>query len=143
MKKLSVIALTLLLPVLSFADPIGYPGSNWNVITTPTSSTGLEENNTLLQGKITQGIDWAYLDAASTWKFNTYASFGYSADSEHLGYNNKGVPALGAKVTKSLKNGAMDIGVQAFKENRWEDGVSSEGVQLYVSSWFGWNLKGE
>jgi hypothetical protein len=143
MKKAIVVTTLALLPVLSFADPIGYPGSTWNVITTPASSTGIEEDNTIIQGKIEQGIDWFYLDSASTWKFNTYASFGYSADSEHLDYNNKAVPAIGAKVTKTLKNGAIDIGVQAFKENRWEDGVSDNGVQLYVSSWFGWNLKGE
>lgn len=142
MKKLFVLGLLLVMSTPIFAaEPLGYPGSAWAVLTFPASTTGLEKDNTLFQGKVEQGIDWFHLDSAERWKFNTYVSFGYSADSKAIGYNNKAVPALGAKLTRTYTNGAIDFGVQAIHENRWIDGVSNNGVQAYVSTWFGWNLK--
>lgn len=142
MKKLFALILLFAFTVPVFADgPIGYPGSAWAVITVPASTTGVEKNNLIFQGKIEQGIDWFYLDSESKWKLNTYVSFGYSADSEALGYNNKAVPAIGVKTTRTFTNGVFELGVQAIHEDRWIDNVSSNGVQAYASTWFGWNLK--
>jgi hypothetical protein len=121
------------------AQPIGYPGSTWSVLMFPASATGAEKNNVLLQGKVEQGIDWVRF--ADVWKLNTYASVSYSADTVGLNYNNKVVPALGAKVTRAFDHGTLDLGVQVFQERRWKDQVSSTGVQAYASYWFGWNLK--
>jgi hypothetical protein len=126
--------------------PIGYPGSNWSVLTyNPGVVKGSgEEDNVLLQGKFEQGVDWFKFGADKNWKFNTYVSLGYSADKNGLSYNNKLVPALGAKISRSFDNGVLDLGVQAVHENHFR-GVTSgpksgSGVQVYASYWFGWNL---
>lgn len=142
MKKMFVLLFALVMSAPAFAiDPIGYPGSAWAVVTFPTSTTGAEKDNLMFQGKIEQGIDWMYLDSKDKWKLNTYVSFGYSVDSEAFGYNNKAVPAIGVKTVRSFNNGVLEFGVQAIHEDRWIDGVSSNGVQAYASTWFGWNLK--
>lgn len=129
------------------ADPVGYPGSTWSTL---TFNPGVikdtpEQDNLLLQGKIEQGIDWFKFGDDNQWKFNTYASLGYSADRNGLSYNNKLVPAVGMKVSRNFENGVLDIGVQAVHENHFR-GVnygprSGTGVQLYVSYWFGWDLR--
>jgi len=142
MKKLLVFICLLAFTGPIFADgPLGYPGSAWAVVTFPTSTSGPEKDNLMFQGKIEQGIDWMYLDSKSKWKLNTYVSFGYSVDSEAFGYNNKAVPAIGVKTVRSFDNGVLEFGVQAIHEDRWIDNVSSNGVQAYASTWFGWNLK--
>lgn len=148
MKK-TLIALALAVTsVGAFADagPIGYPGSNWSQLTfnpSPISGTP-EDNNVLLQGKIEQGIDWKRFGANNEWTLNTYASMGYSADKNGLAYNNKLVPAVGVKMRRSFENGVLDIGAEVvhqrnFKQDFGRD--SGTGAMVYVSYWFGWNLK--
>ena len=151
MKKF-LIALTVMLSIFSaHADdskgPIGYPGSNWSMLTlNPSVLKGTpEDGNVLLQGRIEQGIDWFRFGQESNWRFNTYVAMGYSADKNGLAYNNKYAPTLGAKVSRDYPNGVLDLGVQIVYENHFagvtdgpRDGV---GVQAYASYWFGWNLK--
>ena len=132
------------------ADPIGYPGSTWGVLTAPSSvlHDTPEANNWLYQGKITQGVDWFKFGSDDTWVFDTYGSLGLSVDRNKLDYNNKFVPAIGAKVSKLFDNGSIDVGVEGLYERHFGDvdpGYTGKrsgfGVQAYVSYWFGWNLK--
>lgn len=139
MKRKIVAALALAWVAVAAAEPIAYPGSTWGVVTFPSATTGAEKDNTVLQGKIEQGIDWFRFE--DNWKFNTYVSAGYSVDNNGISYNNKFVPAVGAKVTREFSNGVADFGVQFINERRWKDDVNSSGVQAYASWWFGWNLK--
>lgn len=152
MKKSLIAIAALVASVGAFAQdglkPIGYPGSNWSVLTVnPGVIRGTaEDNNVLLQGKLEQGIDWVKFGSNKEWTFNTYASLGYSVDRNALAYNNKLVPAIGAKISRKFDNGVLDLGLQAVHENHFR-GVpagtpeSGNGVQLYASYWFGWNLK--
>lgn len=129
------------------SGPIGYPGSTWGVLTLNPGVRGAEEkHNVLLQGKVEQGIDWFAFGTDKNWRFNTYVSMGYTADKNGLAYNNKVVPAIGAKVSRRYESGVLDLGLQAVQETQFR-GVPSggrrtdTGVQLYASYWFGWNLK--
>jgi hypothetical protein len=148
--KAAILAVALLASVTAASaedkssGPLGYPGSNWSVLTiNPSVISGTpEDDNVLLQGRVEQGIDWKKY---GNWTLNTYAALGYSADKNELSYNNKFVPALGVKMTRSFSSGVVDIGVQAVYQNNFR-GVTSGpntdyGVQAYVSYWTGWNLK--
>jgi len=148
MKKLYAMVALSAISVAASAQggPIGYPGSSWGTVTAPAGVGDTERNNTIFQGKTEQGIDWFAFGRDKKWRFNTYASVGYSADSDKLSYNNKFVPAIGMKVSRSFENGVVDIGVQAVMERRWITDTSGKagtgtGVQAYASYWFGWDLK--
>ena len=127
--------------------PIGYPGSNWSVLTVNPGviKNSAEEHNVLLQGKLEQGVDWLRFGADKNWRLNTYAALGYSVDKNAIAYNNKLSPAIGVKVSRDFDSGVVDLGIQAVHETH-NRGVSSgpksgTGVQAYASYWFGWNLK--
>lgn len=153
MKKSLITIAALAMSTATFAQdgikaPLGYPGSNWSVLTlNPGVIRGTpEDDNILLQGKIEQGIDWVKFGTDKAWTLNTYVSLGYSVDRNALAYNNKIVPALGAKMSRRFDNGVLDLGIQAVHENHFRGvapGVRSRGngVQAYASYWFGWNLR--
>lgn len=147
MKK-SIIAATLAVFSLGAVaqdgiKPLAYPGSNWSVLTVNPGviSGSPEDNNVLLQGKLEQGIDWVKFGDKKRWTLNTYVSLGYSVDKNKLDYNNKLVPAIGVKVSRSYEHGVVDFGVQAVHENHFRatgGRKSGSGVQAYASYWFGW-----
>jgi hypothetical protein len=147
MKKFLIASALSILATASVAEglkPIGYPGSTWSVLTlNPGVIRGTpEDNNVLLQGKIEQGIDWFRI--GTNWKFNTYASLGYSWDKNGLDYNNKLVPAVGLKFSRTFDSGVVDLGVQLVNENHFRSTATTKsgtGAQAYASYWFGWNLK--
>ena len=126
--------------VAAHAEPLAYPGSTWGALLYPAGLSELEKTNTLLSGRVEQGIDW-FRFADDSWKFNTYAALAYSVDNKGLGYNNKITPALGMKVSKNFDRGVLDLGLQAIHERRWKEDVNNSGVQLYASWWFGWDAK--
>jgi hypothetical protein len=150
MKKTLITAAFLFASSIAVAQdgltPLGYPGSTWSVLTVNPGviKNTPEDDNVLLQGKIEQGIDWRKLGDNKEWTLNTYVSLGYSADKNGLSYNNKVVPAVGVKMSRSFDSGVFDVGLQAVHENHFR-GVTSgpsrgTGMQLYASYWFGWNL---
>lgn len=152
MKKSLIAIAAFAMSAAAFAQnglrPIGYPGSNWSVL---TLNPGVirntpEDDNILLQGKLEQGIDWKKFGANKQWTLNTYLSVGYSWDRNGLAYNNKVVPALGVKMSRRIESGVIDFGVQGVHQYNFR-GVSASqpkrgnGIQAYASYWFGWNLK--
>lgn len=156
MKKTIVSLTALLASSAALAGPIGYPGSTWGEFVTPSSviKGSPEDNNWLYLGKVTQGIDWFKFGTDQKWTLDTYASFGFSMDRNHLTYNDKIVPAIGVRVDRSFNNGIVTVGVEALHERHFGDmynggspvtgtpvRMSGNGVQAYVSYWFGWNLK--
>jgi len=163
-KKILIAAVAVLSTSLAaagdYAGPIGYPGQTWGYLTFPSSAynEGIEKNNWIYQGKLTQGVDWLAFGVDDQWVFDTYASVGLSVDRLGIQYNNKVVPAIGARMTRKFSKGSIDFGVEGLYEkhfgkrdssgNLWsvnptspERGASGYGVQGYISYWFGWNLK--
>lgn len=121
------------------ASPLGYPGSTWAVAQRGVRF-GTDSDNTLLQGKIEQGVDWLYLPG-TVWRFNTYGSFTYSTDSVGYSYNNKASPAIGMKLTRRFDSSSLEVGVQYGMERRWRgENTTVNGVTAYVSFWSGWDL---
>jgi hypothetical protein len=119
---------------------IAYPGSTWGVLMYPAGLTPAEKENTLLAGRVEQGIDW-FRFGDEQWKFNTYAALAYSVDNQGLDYNNKLTPAIGMKVSRTFESGVLDFGLQAIHERRWKTSASNSGAQVYVSWWFGWDAR--
>lgn len=122
------------------AEPLAYPGSTWGQLIYPAGLSEEEKTNTLLSGRVEQGVDW-FRFGDDKWKFNTYVAIGYSVDNKGLAYNNKITPALGMRATRVFTGGALDFGLQAIHERRWKDNQDNSGVQVYASWWFGWDAK--
>ncbi len=155
MKKIILAAIMSLVACSAFAGPVGYPGSTWGVFTAPSGviKDTPEDNNWLYQGKITQGVDWTKFGANKQWVFDTYASVGYSLDRNRLSYNNKVVPAIGAKISRVFSKGVIDAGVEYVYEHHYGDiyngaekvgppvAYKGYGAQAYISYWFGWDAK--
>lgn len=144
-KKLLAVSTALcgtVCPGFAAAEPVAYPGSMWGQLMYPAGLTDEEKTNTLLSGRIEQGVDW-FRFGDDRWKFNTYIAIGYSVDNKGLFYNNKLTPALGAKVSRSFDRGVLDLGIQAIHERRWKDANNgnNSGVQVYASWWFGWDAR--
>lgn len=149
--KMFVILAALSVTATATAEPLGYPGSTWGVLTFPSSVINgtPEDDNWLYQGRVVQGVDWFKFGSEEDWLFNTYGAFGFSVDRNQLDYNNKLVPAVGAKVSRYFDNGVVDFGVEGVYERHFGDVEPAAtnpdrdgfGVQAYVSYWFGWNLK--
>lgn len=163
-KKILIAAVAVLGTSLAtagdYTGPVGYPGNTWGYLTFPSSAynAGVEKNNWIYQGKLTQGIDWFNFGVDDQWVFDTYASVGLSVDRLGIVYNNKVVPAVGARMTRKFSKGSVDFGVEGLYERHfgkrnaagelWRDvgpspekGARGYGVQGYVSYWFGWDGK--
>lgn len=155
MKKTILSLAAMLATTVALADgPVGYPGSTWGQFTAPSSvvKDTPEDGNWLYQGKITQGVDWLKFGTSKSWVFDTYASVGFSMDKNRLSYNNKLVPAIGAKVVRNFSSGMVEVGVEVVHEQHFGDvyngatpvggrvSQNGTGAQAYVSYWFGWNL---
>lgn len=144
MKKLvSIIALSTAMGAANALEPLELPGSHWAVGLAPSGVSGPDKDAYLLQGRLEQGAIWARFGDSKEWALNTYLSFAYSVDNEGLPYNNKVVPGVGVKMTRTFSNGVLDIGVQYVYENRWKalDDKTGSGIQAFISVWNGWDLK--
>lgn len=154
MKKIVLGIVVLFASSVAMAGPIGYPGSTWGEFVAPSSVIDgtPEDHNWIYQGSISQGVDWFKFGENKNWTFDTYGRLGFSVDRNDLSYNNKLVPALGAKVVRNFSHGAFDVGVEYIYQRHFgdvydgadavHDRVDREGhgARAYVSYWFGWNL---
>lgn len=161
LKKILIAAIAVLSTSVAvagddYAGPVGYPGSTWGHFAFPSSAynAGVEKDNWIYQGKITQGADWLAWGHNDSWVLDTYGSFGFSVDRNKLDYNNKLVPAIGVNVTKHFgqsesifKGGNITFGVEGLYERHfttpdYPGKRSGFGVQAYISYWGGWDLGG-
>lgn len=145
MKKQILAALVLASLSLGATAQIGYPGSTWSELTiSPSVIKGTaEDNNIVFQGAIQQGIDWAQY---GNYKFNTFIGMGYIADKNHLSYNNKITPMIGARLIRTYGDaGTAEAGIRLVHQRNFRPGIgeprSGTGIQAYAGYWFGWNLK--
>lgn len=138
--------LALALVAVSFGAAAGEaPGSAWASLTyNPSPIRGTpEDNNTLLQGRVEQGLIVGHVGG---FKVNTFGAVNYSVDNNGLSYNNKVAPSVGVKLQRGLgSNGIVEFGVQAVYQNNFR-GVTSgpssgTGVQVFANFWSGWDLK--
>lgn len=149
MKFVVTLAALVLTSAASAAEPLGYPGQTWGVLTFPAGviDGSPEHDNWLYQGRVVQGVDWFKFGEDQNWVFDTYGAFGFSVDSKNLDYNNKIVPAAGMKLSRFSDHGVIEAGVEAVYERHFGDDAgggydrSGYGVQGYISYWFGWDAK--
>lgn len=125
------------------AEPLSMPGTMWGNVMFPSGLSGPENKDTLAAGRIEQGAVWVRFGQDNAWRLNTYAAVSYSLDSKGIAYNNRFAPALGVKIQRTFDSGIFDVGVQLAQEHRFKDRVTSTGMQVYASWWFGWDLKGK
>jgi len=144
MKK-SILAVALLAAASASFAQSSAPGSAWaNLTYNPSPIRGTpEDNNTLLQGRVEQGL---IVGKLGDFRVNTFGAVNYSIDNNGLSYNNKVAPMVGVKLQRNLgSSGIFETGVQVVHQNNFR-GVSSgpssgTGVQVFASFWSGWDLK--
>jgi hypothetical protein len=144
MKK-TLFAVALLVASASAFAQSSAPGSAWASLTyNPSPIKGTpEDNNTLLQGRVEQGL---IVGRVGGFRVNTFGAVNYSVDNNGLAYNNKISPMIGVKLQRDLgSSGVVEAGVQVVHQHNFR-GVSSgptsgTGVQAFVSFWSGWDLK--
>ncbi len=111
----------------AWAEELRYPGYMWAQIRNP-SDVFDEDGNTIAEGAIQQGVDWARL-GSDTW-LNTFAEIGLKRDSDDLDWNNENKLSLGGKlryfgINRTLiAAGAKYDLVDRTKPNKNEDGVT-------------------
>ncbi len=131
-------AAALLAPAPLSAGDRSYPGSLYAEFRTPNAPAAEERDNRALEATLEQGVDWARL--ADRLTLNTFAEMRYQVDAAGLDYNNRFVPALGAKLKLRMRNGIIQSGVKGVHEYRFESGRSDTIVMGFVNCWFGWDL---
>jgi hypothetical protein len=145
MKK-TLFAVALLVASAGAFAQSSAPGSAWaNLTYNPSPIKGTpEDNNTLLQGRVEQGL---IVGRVGGFRVNTFGAVNYSVDNNGLAYNNKVSPMLGVKLQRDLgSSGIVEAGVQVVHQYNFR-GVaagqpnSGTGVQAFVSFWSGWDLK--
>jgi len=143
MKKTLVAAALLVITSGAFAQSA--PGSAWATLTyNPSPIRGTpEDNNTLLQGRVEQGLIVGHVGG---FKVNAFGAVAFSADNNGLSYNNKIAPAVGVKLQRDMgSNGIVELGIQVVHQNNFRGTTSGPnsgtGVQAFINVWSGWDLK--
>jgi hypothetical protein len=127
------------------SGPIAMPGYSWGFAGTPSTFTAGAPNNAVgYSAKIEQGVDWFAFDEDKKWRFNTFVNAVISKDTSNYAYTygNLFTPGVGAKIRNVYDSGLIEIGAQYVKQNNLTtSSASGQGVQAFVSYWFGWDLK--
>jgi hypothetical protein len=125
--------------------PIAMPGYMWGFGGTPGSmAAGAPTNNIGYSAKVEQGVDWFAFDEDKKWRFNTFVNAMISKDTSSYAYTygNVFAPAVGVKIRNVYESGLIEAGVQYVNQhNLTTSSASGQGVQAFVSYWFGWDLK--
>jgi hypothetical protein len=146
MKKTLLLAALVFASATATAQGMSAPGSTWaNLTYNPSPIKGTpEDNNTLLQGRVEQGL---IVGRVGGFRVNTFGAVNYSVDNNGLSYNNKVAPMVGIKLQRDLgSSGIVEAGVQVVHQHNFR-GVaagqpnSGTGVQAFISVWSGWDLK--
>jgi hypothetical protein len=144
MKPIFII-LSALVATPAMAEPLAYPGTAYATVSSPSTNDkeSPEAGNWTFVGRVTQGVDWETFGKDDKWTLNTYVTLGLNFDLKGLDYNNRITPGVGVKVSRPVKNGIVEIGVQAIHETRFGNKFvipnrSSAAVQGYISYWSGW-----
>ncbi|MDP2681880.1 MAG: hypothetical protein Q8P28_03600 [Deltaproteobacteria bacterium] len=111
----------------------GLSGSIWGRLN--YDAAGLTGSGTM--GWINQGIDWVTFPGSIT--LNTYAEYRYRLRTKEKNYYNAEGPALGIEFRKSVFRLGMDYYWQRFPEIKNE----SKSLEIYLSWYYSWDLKGK
>jgi hypothetical protein len=130
--KISIIILlgavaTAIVPTTWAEQETRYPGFMWTQVRNP-SDVFDEEDNSIAEGAIQQGVDWVRL-GSDTW-LNTFAEIGLKRDTDELNWNNENKLSVGAKLRYfGINRTLISVGskydlVKRTKSNKQEDGFT-------------------
>lgn len=146
-KRQLAVALALMLLLTAYSVPptaraqgtIALPGSTSGNIQFPSSAQPRESENTLLSGKIEQGVD--LLSLARNTTLNLFARVDYRWDTEELDFNRKILAAAGIKLRHVFSDSfVLSVGAKYENDQRYVVERSSAGTLLF-SNWYGsWHL---
>ena len=89
------------------------------------------------QGWVKQGIDWFSLGRG--WRFNTYAAYNWRLRTKERTYYNALGPSLGLECSAKGVNLGLEYLWQRFPQLH----TSTRTANIYLSWFYGWNLKGK
>ena len=111
--------------------PLALPLSTWGRLNYDLQ--GIEGSGS--QGWIKQGADWFSLGRG--WMFDTYAAYNWRLRTKSRNYYNAFGPSLGVEASKS----PVKVGLEYLWQRFPQDHVSTRTFNLYLTWYFGWDLK--
>lgn len=116
--------------------PLGFPGLTWGEVRYPGSQDPVEIDDTIFEGYVEQGVDWANWGRWGT--LNSYVNLDLNADTEKLEWNNSITYGAGVKLKKVFgSNLLLQFGIEAARERRWVSDRTEDVIFVYLN-WSSW-----
>lgn len=115
-----------------------YPGFMWSQVRQP-SDVFDEDGNSIVEGAIQQGVDWARL-GSNTW-LNTFFELALKRDSDDLDWNNENKLSVGGKLRYfGINRTLIAVGAKYDLVNRTKSNKNEDGFTYFVNWYSYWNL---
>ena len=112
-------------------SPQALPLSSWGRLNYDLQ--GIEGSGS--QGWVKQGADW--FSVGRGWMFDTYAAYNWRLRTKSRNYYNAFGPSLGVECSKSPAKIGLEYLWQRFPQDR----ISTRTFNLYLTWYYGWDLK--
>lgn len=117
--------------------PLAMPGFSWGEIRYPGSQVDVESRDTILEGSLEQGIDWAHVNGGGA--LNTFLEIDYIFDTKRHDWNNAVKPGLGVKLKRRIGKSDFQIGAKYVQDYRFVNDRSDASVIVFVNWFRGWD----
>jgi hypothetical protein len=118
--------------------PLAYVLTSWGELRYPSALAGGEQNNLIIEGSVTGGLDWWRITDFAV--LNTFAELKYKADTKKFDYNNELEPGVGSKIVFNIGGGDFNVGVKYVYDYRFRSGLTEDGVIFFADWSIGWDL---
>lgn len=116
-----------------------FPGSSWG---SAGNVAPVEHGNYIFLDYITQGYVAKRFGASKEQALMPYAEFTVSKDTKGFDWENKTIEGAGLKYGVPKGEMYTEFGVGYTHENRFDSGLTSSGVKVFLNFSYAWNLFG-
>ena len=116
-----------------------FPGNSWGAV---GLLSPVEHGNWIFMDNITQGFVAKRYGAAKTNALMPYAELTVSKDTKGFDWENKIIEGAGVKYGMPKGEFYTEFGAGYIHEDRFNSGLSSGGVKVFVNFSYAWNLFG-
>jgi hypothetical protein len=111
-----------------------FPGSTWAVLGNIAPS---EKNNLIALGYLQQGI---IMHRIGKMAIVPYGEITLGYDSQGYDWERKALYGTGVKVVRPIGNQYVELGAGYTHENRYQSGLSANGLKVFLNASFAWHL---
>lgn len=113
-----------------------FPGTSWGIVGTISP---VEHGNLIFQDQVSQGFVLHRFTRAS---LVPYGEVTIGKDTKGFDWENKAVYGAGAKIALPLGEAYTEFGVGFNREDRFNSGLSANGVKAFLNFSYAWGLFG-